>query len=197
MLLLPAYSNLQLFGLVGLRVLTLMHVRSCCATTHGRCRWASTSSCPRDPTCRPIPSIALRQVEVRRDGVAAQYGSDAIASIMNFQLKGRPASDAVFDDASLGERVLRRKGPALQGPTPPTLFFRADSRRPLRKGLDRQKENPLCHLPLGLSLLTPPAIINLHDGVICGGGLDALRRCEPWIRVGLLVLRWLLRQPWD
>lgn len=35
----------------------------------------------------PIPSIALQQVEVLRDGASAQYGSDAIAGVMNFQLK--------------------------------------------------------------------------------------------------------------
>ncbi|MGI9284035.1 MAG: TonB-dependent receptor plug domain-containing protein [Pseudomonadales bacterium] len=35
----------------------------------------------------PIPSIALKQVEVLRDGAAAQYGSDAIAGVMNFILK--------------------------------------------------------------------------------------------------------------
>ncbi|MCP4411876.1 MAG: TonB-dependent receptor, partial [Gammaproteobacteria bacterium] len=34
-----------------------------------------------------IPSIALKQVEVLRDGAAAQYGSDAIAGVMNFVLK--------------------------------------------------------------------------------------------------------------
>jgi len=34
-----------------------------------------------------IPPIALRQVEVLRDGAAAQYGSDAIAGVINFQLK--------------------------------------------------------------------------------------------------------------
>ncbi len=34
-----------------------------------------------------IPSIALKNVEVLRDGAAAQYGSDAIAGVMNFQLK--------------------------------------------------------------------------------------------------------------
>ena len=34
-----------------------------------------------------IPSIALKQVEVLRDGAAAQYGSDAIAGVVNFQLK--------------------------------------------------------------------------------------------------------------
>ena len=34
-----------------------------------------------------IPAIALEQVEVLRDGASAQYGSDAIAGVMNFQLK--------------------------------------------------------------------------------------------------------------
>jgi len=35
----------------------------------------------------PIPSIALKRVEVLRDGAAAQYGSDAIAGVINFQLE--------------------------------------------------------------------------------------------------------------
>ena len=35
----------------------------------------------------PIPSIALKQVEVLRDGASAQYGSDAIAGVVNLQLK--------------------------------------------------------------------------------------------------------------
>ena len=34
-----------------------------------------------------IPAIALKRVEVLRDGASAQYGSDAIAGVMNFQLK--------------------------------------------------------------------------------------------------------------
>lgn len=34
-----------------------------------------------------IPSIALSRVEVLRDGAAAQYGSDAIAGVINFQLR--------------------------------------------------------------------------------------------------------------
>ena len=36
------------------------------------------------PDISAIPSIALKQVEVLRDGASAQYGSDAIAGIMNF-----------------------------------------------------------------------------------------------------------------
>ena len=34
-----------------------------------------------------IPSIAVKKLEVLRDGAAAQYGSDAIAGVMNFMLK--------------------------------------------------------------------------------------------------------------
>ncbi len=41
-----------------------------------------------------IPSIALEAVEVLRDGAAAQYGSDAIAGVLNFKLK---AHDSGFD----------------------------------------------------------------------------------------------------
>ena len=39
------------------------------------------------PDISAIPSIALKRVEVLRDGASAQYGSDAISGVMNFQLK--------------------------------------------------------------------------------------------------------------
>ncbi len=39
------------------------------------------------PDISVIPSIALKRVEVLRDGAAAQYGSDAIAGVINFELK--------------------------------------------------------------------------------------------------------------
>ena len=39
------------------------------------------------PDIAVIPAIALRQVEILRDGASAQYGSDAIAGVMNFQLR--------------------------------------------------------------------------------------------------------------
>ncbi|MFT7431779.1 MAG: iron complex outermembrane receptor protein [Colwellia sp.] len=45
-----------------------------------------------------IPSSALKQVEILRDGAAAQYGSDAIAGVMNFVLK---------DDADGGSLTTR------------------------------------------------------------------------------------------
>ena len=42
-----------------------------------------------------IPAIALRQVEVLRDGASAQYGSDAIAGVLNLQLKDDRSGGAV------------------------------------------------------------------------------------------------------
>ena len=39
------------------------------------------------PDLSVIPAIALKRVEVLRDGASAQYGSDAIAGVLNFQLR--------------------------------------------------------------------------------------------------------------
>ena len=41
-----------------------------------------------------IPSVAIQAVEVLRDGAAAQYGSDAIAGVLNFKLR---TDDTGFD----------------------------------------------------------------------------------------------------
>jgi len=54
-----------------------------------------------------IPSIALKNVEVLRDGAAAQYGSDAIAGVINF----------VLDDADEGGRVEVQYGQFFEGET--------------------------------------------------------------------------------
>lgn len=47
------------------------------------------------PDISLIPSIAIRQVEVLRDGAAAQYGSDAIAGVINFMLRDAPRGGTV------------------------------------------------------------------------------------------------------
>ena len=57
------------------------------------------------PDISNIPASALKQVEVLRDGAAAQYGSDAIAGVLNFVLK---------DDAE-GGVVEARYGSFYQG----------------------------------------------------------------------------------
>src|SRR3546814_1026534 len=39
------------------------------------------------PDLATIPSIAIGQLEVLRDGASANYGSDAIAGVLNFRLR--------------------------------------------------------------------------------------------------------------
>ena len=53
------------------------------------------------PDISTIPAIALRQVEVLRDGAAAQYGSDAIAGVMNFQLKDAASGGSLEVDSGM------------------------------------------------------------------------------------------------
>jgi iron complex outermembrane receptor protein len=53
------------------------------------------------PDISVIPSIALKQLEVLRDGAAAQYGSDAIAGVMNFILKDDNSGGSI--EAKYGE----------------------------------------------------------------------------------------------
>ena len=48
-----------------------------------------------------IPTIALKQVEVLRDGASSQYGSDAIAGVINFVLKD--ADDGASLEAEWGQ----------------------------------------------------------------------------------------------
>jgi iron complex outermembrane recepter protein len=47
------------------------------------------------PDLSVFPSIGLSQVEVLRDGAAAQYGSDAIAGVINFNLRSDREGGAV------------------------------------------------------------------------------------------------------
>lgn len=42
-----------------------------------------------------IPSAAVERIEVLRDGAASQYGSDAIAGVINLRLKERPGTSVI------------------------------------------------------------------------------------------------------
>ncbi|WP_196139469.1 TonB-dependent siderophore receptor [Aliikangiella sp. G2MR2-5] len=53
------------------------------------------------PDVSVIPSIAIKQVEILRDGASAQYGSDAIAGVINFVLKDH--SEGAEIEARWGE----------------------------------------------------------------------------------------------
>lgn len=50
-----------------------------------------------------IPVAAIERIEVLRDGAAAQYGSDAIAGVINIVLK--KTTDKVFFSGTLGQNV--------------------------------------------------------------------------------------------
>jgi iron complex outermembrane receptor protein len=53
------------------------------------------------PDLSTIPSIAIKNIEVLRDGASAQYGSDAIAGVINFILKD--ASEGISFSVQNGE----------------------------------------------------------------------------------------------
>ncbi|MBZ9610987.1 TonB-dependent receptor plug domain-containing protein [Rheinheimera maricola] len=57
------------------------------------------------PDLSVIPGIAMKQVEILRDGAAAQYGSDAIAGVVNFVLK----------DAAEGGTIEIKQGEYYEG----------------------------------------------------------------------------------
>ncbi len=48
------------------------------------------------PDLATIPTIAIQQLEVLRDGASAQYGSDAIAGVINFGLKNAAAGGTII-----------------------------------------------------------------------------------------------------
>ena len=47
------------------------------------------------PDLSAIPALAMQSVEILRDGAAAQYGSDAIAGVINFNLKNADSGGTV------------------------------------------------------------------------------------------------------
>lgn len=55
-----------------------------------------------------IPSIAIKRLEVLRDGASAQYGSDAIAGVMNFILKDN--SEGIEVQATGGQWMTAPNG---------------------------------------------------------------------------------------
>lgn len=48
------------------------------------------------PDLAAIPSIAIGQLEVLRDGASANYGSDAIAGVLNFRLREEPSGGTLI-----------------------------------------------------------------------------------------------------
>ncbi len=87
-----------------------------------------------------IPALAIERIEVLRDGAASQYGSDAIAGVINIQLKKREGGRA---QATFGKYFTQLEGvfdvesvsPTLTGSANenPAITF-SDEERTLRDG---------------------------------------------------------------
>ena len=67
---------------------------------------------------RAIPAAALDRVEVLRDGAAAQYGSDAIAGVINLVLKDQADGGELMLHGGLGTGDGSRGGASFNGGVP-------------------------------------------------------------------------------
>jgi iron complex outermembrane receptor protein len=85
-----------------------------------------------------IPPIAIDRIEVLRDGASSQYGSDAIAGVINIQLKKREGGRA---QATYGKYITTMEDVAVVGSVAPTtgtsgdpVITFADAQRKRRDG---------------------------------------------------------------
>ncbi len=90
-----------------------------------------------------IPGIALKNIEVLRDGAAAQYGSDAIAGVMNLQLKDASEGGSIqiqhgeFFEGEQSSRVAANGGFALGEDGFLNLSFESVDNDALSRGIQR------------------------------------------------------------
>jgi iron complex outermembrane receptor protein len=90
-----------------------------------------------------IPSIALKNIEVLRDGAAAQYGSDAIAGVMNLQLKDDSEGGTVevhygqFFEGEQSTKIAANGGFALGDNSFLNLSFESINNDALSRGIQR------------------------------------------------------------
>lgn len=76
-------------GLPGDQVLVLVNGKRRHRSALVQLGGGSLSAGSQGPDLSQIPTIAIERIEVLRDGAAAQYGSDAIAGVLNYTLKKR------------------------------------------------------------------------------------------------------------
>ena len=89
------------------------------------------------PDISAIPSSALKRVEVLRDGAAAQYGSDAIAGVINFILNdanegasSRPGTAGTTP--ATAPRTRSAATSACRSPTRDSSISASNTARPIR-----------------------------------------------------------------
>ena len=144
------------------------------------------------PDTGSIPSIALESVEVLRDGAAAQYGSDAIAGVINFNLR---RNDSGFD--------LRTRYGGYTGGDGEELTLEANAGFPLGGGFinfggQYSDSNPTSrsepyNLAIGESGLTPlQAALNFNQTRLSERGRFVDAEAEHDIRYGAPAARAVL-----
>ena len=96
-----------------------------------------------------IPAMAIKNVQVLRDGASAQYGSDAIAGVVNFELKDAAKGATIetsFGNHFEGEmswKVAGNVGMALGKKGFANLTFESDGQEALSRGGQRKKAQKL------------------------------------------------------
>ena len=96
-----------------------------------------------------IPAMAVKSVQVLRDGASAQYGSDAIAGVVNFELKDNAEGGTV--EASYGNhfegegnwRLSGNVGMKLGQKGFANVTFESDSQEALSRGAQRKEAQAL------------------------------------------------------
>lgn len=102
------------------------------------------------PDLNTIPIAAIERVEVLRDGAAAQYGSDAIAGVVNIILKGYGAQNQISTTLGVtkeGDGLLKQGDFFYSHPTSYDGFFNItaevrDRQATNRAGLDIRQQYP-------------------------------------------------------
>lgn len=114
------------------------------------------------PDISVLPVSAIEQAEVLRDGAAAQYGSDAIAGVMNFKMKSTPGQGTVTVSggqysAGDGEQVAVQltQGFALGNNGSLQLSAEYQQQRPTDRSVQRQDAQQL--LDAGNDAIKSPA----------------------------------------
>ena len=117
-----------------------------------------------------IPSIAVKRVEVLRDGASSQYGSDAIAGVINFEMKDDSAGGEVqvqFGEFYDGENSVKAAVNA-GFPLPNNGFFNISLEAFDNDGLSRGIQRPDAQA--------------LIDAGVPGVGSDAVFGDEPLVQ---------------
>ena len=104
-----------------------------------------------------IPTMAISNVQVLRDGASAQYGADAIAGVVNFVLKDNPQGgtvEATYGNHFEGESSWRLAGNAgvmLGQKGFLNITFESDDQEALSRGVQRPEAQELLDVDVSVS----------------------------------------------